>query len=297
MIEYYDMHCHLDFAPEPAAAARALAGEGVAALSCTVTPAGYETARTALAAVPNVRVGLGLHPWWVPALDASATCGDGEGSAAKNSTDRAQGEGRAASASAADLVATFERYAAHERFFAEVGLDFSPRHAGAREAQLAAFARIAACAATGGKVLSLHAVRAATQVLDVLEAAGALAPDAGNACIFHWFSGTSDELARAVRAGAFFSVNPRMLDAKRGRAYVRAIPADRLLLETDGPAREGDPVDALAVRAQLEQLVARIAAERGDDPDDLRERIARTSEVLLAGQGAPGVTFAERARA
>lgn len=285
MIEYYDMHCHLDFAPDPAAAARALAGEGVAALSCTVTPTGYEAARTALAAAPNVRVGLGLHPWWVPALDDFAAGAEGNDPT------------MSVPASAADLVAIFERHAAHERFLAEVGLDFSPRHIDAREAQLAAFARIAACAATGGKVLSLHAVRAATQALDALEAAGALAPDAGSTCIFHWFSGTSDELARAVRAGAFFSVNLHMLDAKRGRAYVRAIPTDRLLLETDGPAREGDPVDAPAVRAQLERLVARIAAERGDDPDDLRERIARTSKELLVGQGAPEVTFAEGVRA
>ena len=43
---------------------------------------------------------------------------------------------------------------------------------------------VEALARGGGKVLSIHAVKAAGEALDVLERAGALA---GNACIFHWF--------------------------------------------------------------------------------------------------------------
>ena len=171
---------------------------------------------------------------------------------------------------------------AQHRFIGEVGLDFSPRHVDTRVAQLEAFEAVAsACARAGGKVLSVHAVRAVDQVLDVLERAGALDGAAGNACVIHWFSGTSDQLTRARRVGCYFSVNPRMLESKRGRAYARAIPADRLLLETDEPSSVGAPWSAVRVRELLEDALAQLAALRGDDPAELCERIAQTSRTLL----------------
>ena len=130
-------------------------------------------------------------------------------------------------------------------------------------------------------MLSVHAVRAVDQVLDVLEHASVFGGMTGNACIIHWFSGTSDQLTRARRAGCYFSVNPHMLDSKRGRAYAQAIPADRLLLETDEPAFAGAPWSAARVRELLEETLAQLAALRGDDPAELRERIGQTSRTLL----------------
>ena len=135
-----------------------------------------------------------------------------------------------------------------------------------------------ACAG-GGKVLSIHAVKAAGEALDVLERAGALV---GNACIFHWFSGTSDELQHAVRAGCFFSINPRMLASKRGRAYAQAVPAERLLLETDAPSQPGERYDAPAEAARLAAMLEALADLRRTPRDDLAARIARTSRQLFA---------------
>ena len=142
-----------------------------------------------------------------------------------------------------------------------------------------AFERVARACASGGKVLSIHAVKAAGEALDVLERAGALA---GNACIFHWFSGTSDELQRAVRAGCFFSINPRMLASKRGRAYAQAVPAERLLLETDAPSQPGERYDAPAEAARLAAMLEALADLRRTPRDDLAARIARTSRQLFA---------------
>lgn len=246
----FDMHCHLDFAPDAQAAARGMAAYGMGAFSVTVTPRGYERATELLEACDAVRVGLGLHPWWI----ADGSCDERD-------------------------VAQFERLAAGERFIGEVGLDFAGDRAAAREAQVAAFERVAQACAGGGKVLSIHAVRAAGEVLDVLEGAGALAE---NACIFHWFSGTSDELQRALRAGSFCSVNPRMLASKRGRAYAQAVPAERLLLETDAPSKSGEPYDPAAEAARLAAMLETLAALRRTSPDELADRIARTSRELLS---------------
>ena len=169
----------------------------------TVTPETYALEAARFAAFPNVVVGAGLHPWW------------------------------AAGASRDGRLEQLLSIVADARLVGEVGLDFAPRHAVSADEQLLAFREVVrACAREGGKVLSVHAVRAAGEVLDVLEEAGALS---SCACVLHWFSGTSEELSRAVRAGCWFSVGERMAATKRGRAYLRAIPADRLLLETDAP--------------------------------------------------------------
>lgn len=250
-LRLFDMHCHLDFDADPRTLADGLAACGTGALSVTVTPEGYERAVRLLAPCSNVRVGAGLHPWWVE--------GGSEGE---------------------EAVECAVANAAASRFVGEVGLDFGPRHDRTREAQTAAFGRIAAaCAETGGKVLSIHAVRSAGAVLDILERTGALED---NACIFHWFSGTSDELQRALRAGCLFSVGPHMLASKRGRAYAQAVPADRLLLETDEPPAEGSPVPAEEFARLLRSALDDVARLRRTDPEALADRIARTSRELLA---------------
>ena len=274
-LAYFDMHCHLGFCEDATQAARALAAAGVGAFSNTVTPAEFAEQRVALADAANVRVGVGLHPWWIGERGTLEA-----GVPAPNELAR-QGAAEALLDAVDDLELLCELAAQH-RFVGEVGLDFSPRHTGTREAQLQAFESVAAaCTRAGDCVLSIHAVRATDQVLDALERAGALAPAVGNACIIHWFSGTSDQLTRARRTGCYFSVNPRMLQSKRGRAYLQAIPVDRLLLETDDPASAGASWDATRVRELLEETLTQLAVLRGDDPAQLREQIAQTSRTLL----------------
>ena len=247
----FDMHCHLDFDPDPAAAASRARERGLGAFSCTVEPVAYEAAAAALAGTIGVEAGLGLHPWWV--------------------RDGAAGE---------EQLAEFERLAPRARLIGEVGLDFGPRHVDMKEAQLAALDReAAACeAAAGGKVLSIHAVRSGAAVLDVLERHGLTE---SCTCIFHWFSGTPQERDRALGLGCCFSANPRMLQTKHGRAHIKAIPQDRLLLETDLPEDAGMPFDAQVVVERLEALLDGIAELRGDDRAQLAEGVAETSRRLL----------------
>ena len=234
----WDMHVHLDFMRDMAGVAAQAEGLGLGMLATTVTPNGYERTRAALQGAPNVRVGVGLHPWWVA-------------------------DGRAGK----DVAAQAARLARQTRYVGEVGLDLSPKHVpeGSLEAQLAGFTAICAAAAqtsdkASPKVISIHSVRAADLALDILERTGAA--DRCN-CIFHWFSGTSDELHRAVKAGCLFSVNEMMLRTRRGREYARQLPADRLLLETDLPPGEDVPFSASEVLDSLTRTVTRLAEIRG----------------------------------
>lgn len=214
-------------------------------LSSTVTPEGYDRACGLLGpsvagslkirAFPLIKVGVGLHPWWVAADEAAV---------------RTQ------------VRAVCDRIPRAD-FVGEVGLDFSKRHAATADLQTWAFEQIVrACTGAGGAVLSIHAVRSTTAVLDVLERAGAFA---NCRCVLHWFSGTSDELTRARRLGCWFSVGERMLATKRGRAYVRQMPAERLLLETDLPAQPGDALSFDAYRDLLGRAYGQVATLRGEE--------------------------------
>lgn len=146
----------------------------------------------------------------------------------------------------------------------EVGLDFSARFAGSEPLQVQAFDRLCDALAQHpltGRVISIHAVRSAGIVLDVLESHGLLIPNSDSpVIIFHWFSGTSDELVRARNAGCYFSVNERMLASKRGREYTRQIPLDRLLLETDAPAEPNTETSAQSLIRSLTRTSERIAS-------------------------------------
>ncbi|MBQ3301736.1 MAG: TatD family hydrolase, partial [Eggerthellaceae bacterium] len=125
------------------------------------------------------------------------------------------------------------------RFIGEIGLDFGRRGAQSASAQVPVFKEIMTHAARqGGKVISIHAIKSADTVLNVLETSGALDTCA---CIMHWFSGTSQDLDRARKDGCLFSVNPMMVQSRRGREYVRQIPSGQLLLETDAPPGENVP--------------------------------------------------------
>ena len=76
-------------------------------------------------------------------------------------------------------------------------------------------------------------------------------------------------------------MNERMLKTKRGRAYARAIPEGRLLIETDFPS-EPTPMTILQdVAPRLERTMSLLAEARGADARSLASAIATASERLL----------------
>ena len=253
----WDMHVHLDFMCDMDHVAREAQSLGLGLFATTVTPAGYVATRKAVGSAPNVRVGVGLHPWWV----ADGRCDK-------------------------DEVAQAAELARASRYVGEIGLDLSPNHvpAASQGAQEAAFEALAlACAETSSpqspKVLSIHSVRAAGLALDILGRTGALE---SCACIFHWFSGTSDELHRAVKADCWFSINEMMLRTRRGREYARQVPAGRLLLETDLPPGEGVPFEAGEIVASLERTIETLAQIRGVAQADVTA-LTRDNSLTLLG--------------
>lgn len=252
----FDMHVHLDFMRDMRAVAHEAEQLGLGLFATTVTPAGYERTRDALGEASNVWVGVGLHPWWV----SDGRCGE------------------------LDVMRTAQ-LAQSARYVGEIGLDRSSKHVpeGSFGQQLKAFESIVtACAQTSDaaspKVLSIHSVQAAGVALDAVERTGALGTCR---CIFHWFSGSSDELHRAVKAGCWFSVNEMMLRTRRGREYARQLPQSRLLLETDLPPGEDVPFAASQIQASLMRTAEQFADIRGTTTADICALTCHNSLVVL----------------
>ena len=237
---FFDTHCHLDLMLSPDAAASESAALGLGLFDCGVDPRDFAAAKKRASRYPNIIAGAGLHPWWL----ADGRCGPAE-------------------------VNLLCEVAAHEHYVGEVGLDFSARFAGSEPLQIQTLDQLCDALAQrplAGRVISIHAVRSAGTVLDVLESHGLLIPISDSpAIIFHWFSGTSDELARARNAGCYFSVNERMLATKRGREYARQIPLDRLLLETDAPAESNTETSTQSLIRSLTRTSERIASLKNCD--------------------------------
>ncbi len=252
----FDAHCHLDLMAHPDAVADEATALGLGLFDCGVDPRDFSAANERARRQPSVIAGVGLHPWWL----ADGRCGPAE----------------------VDLLC---EVAAQERYIGEVGLDFSARFAGSEPLQIQAFDRLCDTLVQHpltGRVISIHAVRSAGAVLDVLESHGLLIPNPDSpVIIFHWFSGTSDELVRARDADCYFSVNERMLASKRGREYARQIPLDRLLLETDAPAEANTETSAQSLIRSLARTSMRIASLKNCDAKRIESVVLANAHAVF----------------
>ena len=222
---WIDFHCHLDLYEDHGALIERCDAQNVATLAVTTTPKAWQKNREMAAHSKHVRVALGLHPQLV----------------AERSSE----------------IRDFERYLPECRYVGEVGLDAGPKFFRSLPEQRKVFERVLRlCAEQGGKILTVHSVRAVKEVIDMTEEHFA---GAGSKMVLHWFTGTKAQARRAVELGCYFSINGRMLQKPVHRALVKELPIERLLTETDGPfiqinERPVEPVDVKETVAQLAEV-------------------------------------------
>lgn len=147
--------------------------------------------------------------------------------------------------------------------------DFSPR-----DAQRAAFARQLEIAARVGKPLFLHQRDAHEDFIAILrEHRAALAAGA----VAHCFTGTAAELAACLDLGLAIGITGWINDERRGAhllPLMRDIPAERLMVETDGPYLlprdlSPKPTSRRNEPAYLPHIAATVARARGESFEQL----------------------------
>ncbi|MCE4222122.1 TatD family deoxyribonuclease [Methylobacterium sp. C25] len=222
----HDFHCHLDLMADPAAEYLSRQKYRVTTLAVTTTPRAWQQNMSWADGNPWTKPALGLHPELV---------------------EQAHRE-----------VGLMLDLMSEAHFIGEIGLDGSPQHASSLDLQRRVFREIVLRAgALGGRVLSIHSRRAATQVLDEIETC----PTRGGVlAVLHWFSGSASEFARAISLGCWFSVNGSMLSSARSRSMIEAIPRDVLLIESDAPLRGGKG-DLRSTLSRLSELLGLPSSE------------------------------------
>lgn len=230
-----DFHCHLDLYPDLESAITECEQRGIYTLAVTTTPKAWSRNNQFASRTKHVRAALGLHPQLI--------------------------------AERYEEIGLWESLLPEAKYVGEIGLDAGPRFYKSFDLQVEIFGRIlGACAAAGGKVLSVHSVRSAGKVIDMLSTH--FPPDRGRA-VLHWFTGSVSDARRAVSAGCYFSINRMMLDRPASRRVVASIPTERLLTETDGPFtvfsdRPSKPSDVGATVSELAEVLGRPASEVRD---------------------------------
>lgn len=217
-----DFHCHLDLYPDHQAAIARAEAARIYTLTVTTTPKAWSRNHELTRNTRYVRAALGLHPQLV--------------------------------AERAGELPLWERHLPETRYVGEVGLDAGPRFYKSLDAQKLVFQRVLEqCAAAGGKILTVHSVRSAPAVLDMIEAH---LPAERGTVVLHWFTGSKSDARRAAALGCYFSINAEMTRTDRGRDLIRSLPQDRILTETDGPftqveGRPSEPSDVLSAVTTL----------------------------------------------
>ena len=236
-LTYFDAHVHANLMDSPLNVARSSHDAGLGFFSCGVTPQDYLELAPQLTQ-DNIRVGLGAHPWYIS-------------------------DGRVTKKDKELMLELMEQTC----YVGEIGLDFSSRYCvdGLQELQVRTFTQICERAAELShngqpRVLSMHTVRSVDAVLDILEQTGA-----AQSCvpIIHWFSGSSEELQRAIKLGCWFSVGEMSLKTKRGCEYAKVYPKDKLLTETDLPSSDQTNIGAADIVDSLKRALSSLSEARG----------------------------------
>jgi TatD DNase family protein len=159
--------------------------------------------------------------------------------------------------------------------------DFSPR-----DVQRAAFARQLEIAARVGKPLFLHQRDAHEDFVAILrEHERALTAGA----VAHCFTGQANELEDYLRMGLYIGITGWICDERRGAHLVplmRRIPADKLMIETDGPYLlprdlQPKPTSRRNEPAYLPHIAATIARARGESLEQLAAATTATARHLF----------------
>lgn len=166
----------------------------------------------------------------------------------------------------------------------ETGLDFN-RNYSPPEAQEKAFVAQMGLAAETGLPLFLHERDASNRMVALLKAHR----DDWKTGVLHCFTGSREALHAYLDLGLMIGITGWVCDERRGQelqVLVKEIPADRLLLETDGPwllPRDlpSSPKSKRNEPAFLPHIAATVARLRGENLETLSKQTSANAERLF----------------
>jgi TatD DNase family protein len=251
---YADSHVHLDQYDDASVAAMLRRARAAGVVDVLTAGTGIVSSRGAVAIArrhAGVLAAVGVHPRYAGGIDLYAL--------------------RTLALESADVV----------RAIGEIGLDRTSAAAPIR-VQMVAFEMQLRLAAEVGLPVVVHAAGAHRDVAAVLAAVRPRLP----AVIVHYFAGDSDDLGRYLDLDCHVSFGRLALkpEGEGVRRLIPAVPADRLLVETDCyplPGRTTEPKDVV-------ELVQRVADLRGERMRGAARQARANLRAALGMQVPPG---------
>jgi len=217
--QYFDTHCHIDLFDHPEKIVRETERSRVRAAGVTNLPSHFKMGMPHVSHCQNIHLALGLHPLM----------------ADRHSNDE---------------LKLFEELVDETSYIGEIGLDFSREGKSTAEKQVESFRFVLSHIDESHRLITIHSRGAEREVLQLLE------DFETRPSVFHWYNGPLSLISAIVEAGHYFSLNPAMLESRKGKALVERVAKDRILTETDGPhvetqGRAAKPDDVRLVVSKL----------------------------------------------
>ena len=161
----------------------------------------------------------------------------------------------------------------------EIGLDYHKRVRALAKKDLQKYAlkEVLKIARTYKKPVIIHSRYAWQDALNLVAEAQV------EKAVFHWYTGTSSVLRGIVSQGYFISATPAVEYHEEHRRAVKAIPLERLLLETDSPVvyRRGSEFEYEAKPADVLRVMRGVARLTGISEAQIAEVTTRNAQELF----------------
>ena len=100
--------------------------------------------------------------------------------------------------------------------------------------------------------------------------------------VFHWHKSDEQTTRAIINAGYFISLSPEVAYRARDQDLARMLPADRMLVETDGPWRHGGQfAGRLTEPAMIKEVVAAIAHLRCTTFEEIAKSTTANARALF----------------
>jgi len=165
----------------------------------------------------------------------------------------------------------------------EIGLDYwykaVRKDEDKKALQRATFARLLEIAEKHGRPVSIHSRGAWADCVNMTIEVGV------EKAVFHWFTGSSDDLKKILDNGFYVSASPALAYSREHRAIIENAPLERILLETDSPVSyKGEVADPSFVLKAL----AAVAELKKEKQETIAEVTTENAEVVF-GIGRPSL--------
>ncbi|GAA0893635.1 TatD family hydrolase [Fulvivirga kasyanovii] len=238
-----DTHFHLDLINDPISILEKIEKQKIYTIAVTNTPSVFHYTKKITENKKYVRPAIGLHP------------------------ELAEQRIRE--------LSLFKHLIHETRYIGEVGLDNIKKCSSAsRDAQLKVFDEVVKLAQeAGNKILTIHSRGSEAEVIDRI---GEKFP---GKVILHWYSGSLQNLDRAISSGFYFSINSAMCRSKNGQKIIKHIPIIRLLTESDGPFIKLNNNDNSPL--YIQSTIENIASILGLEKIELAKTIYKNFKIAL----------------